>query len=146
MTDVAQIRSLVQHCWAWGAVMAHREAGGLGYPSFAEIHGQRYRPVGGMTLSNLGAAFADVERTIRNQPPLVRGLLYFQYGRPHVTEEAQRSVHDYVDFVFGDNISIPEKTRVARAVRRVRRHWARQAAYDLFGGESSPAKKEKEGN
>ncbi len=137
-----QVRSLVSHCWAWGAVMAHREAGGCGYPSFSDFHGQRYRPTGGMSISNLGAAYADIERTIRNQPPLVRGLLYFQYGRPHFSDNAPRSVYDYVDFVFGEAISVPERDRVARAIRRVRRHWARQAVYDLFGGIASPTELE----
>lgn len=141
MIEIAGVRALVQHCWAWGAVMAHREAGGDGYPSFSHLHGQRYRPIGGMSLCNLGAAFADIERSIRNQPPLIRGLLYFQYGRPHFHESAPRSVHDYVDFVFGDHITHPDRERVAKAIRRVRRHWAREAAQDLFGEE--PELKEK---
>lgn len=138
MSNLEPIRALVGACWAWGAVMAHRESGGYGYPSFAQFHGQRYRPVGGMSLCNLGAAFADIERSIRHHPPLVRGLLYFQYGRPHIEENARRSVHDYVDFVFGDGISLGEREKVARTVRKIRRQWASQAALELFGPVERP--------
>ncbi len=143
MIAVSSVRGLVSYCWAWGAVMAHREAGGYGYPSMSEFHGQRYRPTGGMSICNLGAAFTDIERTIRREPPLVRGLLYFQYGRPHVHEDAPRGVHDYVDFVFGEGLSTIERERVVKTVRRIRRQWAQHAAYDLFGGETSATLKEK---
>ena len=128
-----RIRSLCAHCWAWGAVAAHRESGGLGYPSLSHLHGQRYRPIGGLGISNLGAAFADVERSLRGQPPLIRGVLYFQYGRPHVHEDAPRSLHDYVEHVFGDDLPWHERERVVRVVRKVRRLWAREATHQLFG-------------
>lgn len=127
------LRALSGYCWAWGAVVAHREAGGIGYPSLAELHGQRYRPIGGFSMSCLAAAYTDVERTLRSQPPLVRGLLFFQYGRPQLERSAGRSVFDYVEFVFGGDLSATERERVARAIRRVRRSWANEASASLFG-------------
>jgi len=94
-------------------------------------------------MSNLGAAYTDIERTMKHQPPLIRGLLYFQYGRPQVTGSVQRGVDDYVDFVFGEDIGRGERDRVARAVRRVRRNWARLAMFELFGAEAPKDSKEK---
>ncbi|MBI1756413.1 MAG: hypothetical protein HYR64_04815 [Fimbriimonas ginsengisoli] len=130
---ITAYRGLCAYCWAWGAVAAYREAGGVGYPSLAEIHGQRYRPIGGQGITAMGAAFSDVERTLRGEPPLMRGVLFFQYARPQVHESAPRSLHDYVDHVFGERLPVRDRERVVGVVRKVRREWARRAAYQLFG-------------
>jgi hypothetical protein len=134
MNDRRQpIRALVAYLWAWGSVVAYRESGGIGYPSLANIHGQRYRPIGGMSLNNLGAAFNDIERSLRQQPLLVRGLLYFQYGRPQLQDCASRSVLDYVDFVFGEGLTLADRNRISRVIRQIRRRWAYRASLELFG-------------
>lgn len=73
----------------WGYVAAYRECGGVGYP--ASLNGGNGGDQSNYGLPDLGASYCAIEKALKGTAPVVRGMLHFQYVRPHLNfAEAQK--------------------------------------------------------
>jgi len=136
---LAAFRELAQRLWAWGRVTAHKELGMANYPKITDDERRR-------ALKRLGAvpdvanAYLDIERCLKDQPPIVRGLLWTLYAKRHaqlhttaleVEPSCRLHISDFVDTCYGDLISEGERRTLERVAGRIKAQWCRAAIHEL---------------
>jgi len=83
----------------WGYVQAYRECGGIGYPAGLNGAGSNATSYG---LPDLGTAYCTIEKELKGTAPVVRGILHFQFVKPHLNfadakKEQDRNIQQLAD-------------------------------------------------
>lgn len=132
-------RELAQRLFMRGRVTAHKELRLQNYPQLTNDEQRRCLKCLG-AIPNIGVAYLDIERCLKDQPPVVRGLLWTLYGKRHaqlheVPLEVEPSyrlhISDFIDCCYGDLISEGERRTLERVASRIKSTWCRHAIHQL---------------
>ncbi len=132
-------RELARLLWGWGRVVGHRETGGINYPKIADDERRRVLKRLG-SVPDVALCFLDIERSLRHEPPVVRGILYTLYARRHgqlhdtaldVEPSYRLHISDFVELGYGDLITEGERRTLERIAGRIKSNWCRSTIHAL---------------
>ena len=136
---LAAYRELAQRLWAWGRVVANKELGLPNYPKLTDDERRRALKRLG-SVPDIAVSYLDVERILKDHPPIVRGILWVLYGKRHselhtsplhVEPSYRLHVSDFIDSAFGVAITEGERRMLERIAGRVKSRFARDAVKQL---------------
>ena len=137
--NVNAYRELAQRLWAWGRVTAHKQLGLPNYPKITDDERRRCLKRLG-SVPDVATAYLDVERVLKEHPPVVRGLLWTLYGKRHaelhetplqVEPSYRLQVSDFVSDAYGDAVTEGERRLLERIAGRIKSRFAKDAIVTL---------------
>ena len=118
---------------------AHRELGLLNYPKISDDEKRRIIKRCG-SVPDIASGYLDIERSLRGEPPIVRGILWVLYAKRHamlhtspleVEPHYRLHVQDFVDTIYGDLISDGERRTLERIAGKIKSNWCRKTILAL---------------